>query len=223
MAATLYSLAQHNRTNKRKLFESVILIALVAAAGYAVTRALFFDTESSQQTSFSAGTLDMTVTGDGGQQLETLTVENFGADGVVSGGKTWTIQNVGSLDGYLDFGVENVVNSERGCVGPESAVDITCANPGDGLGELGSVIIGDVTLDDGAINQVVASTTLETVNSTQFEAQWDSNLGQYRLEAGESVDVTFAWRIANDTYDNTVQSDRVVFDVIFDLEQIVSP
>lgn len=224
MPTTLYSIARSNRKNPRVLWQSAVLIGLIVAVGYLMSTALFRDVEESGQASFLAGTLDLEVEVRN-SQTEVMQIEAFGAPGVVADTKRWRVRNVGSLDGELQVSLANIINTELACHEPESLVDNSC----DGVigqpdtGELGAVLVGQIILDDDDGARTVASATLDSAQSEAYQAQWQSNLGQYVLPAGEAVDIILEWEIGEAGYTNAVQSDLVQFDLVFDLEQLISP
>jgi hypothetical protein len=206
---------------KLVLIKSILVIAItISVAGFALTQSLFRDTEKSEQSSFVVGTLDMSVDGKNGSQAENITVTNLGSSGAQSGGKTWLIQNVGTLPGKLYLHVQNLTNFENGCNDPERAVDATCDNPGPNQGELGGAIRASVAFSQGSVNKPVVSTSLATPNAVQFAEQWEQYAGEVIIPAGGSAQVTFEWSIAESSYENEIQSDSVVFDIVFDLKQV---
>ena len=200
----------------RKIIISTLIIAVVRASGYAASRALFTDTEGTNDSSFTVGTLDMDVDGENGTEFERFDVTNIGADGTVNGGKTWTVNNTGSLPGKLTFSLASLENQENGCNEPEALADTTCDDPGPDQGELGNAIATIVTLDDA---QVVSS-NLATVNQDVYATDWVANAGVVTIPAGGSVVVKMNWSTDPQAYGNEIQSDSLSFDVAFNLEQV---
>ena len=200
----------------RKIIISTLIIAVVGASGYAASRALFTDTEGTNDSSFTVGTLDMDVNGNNGEEFERFDVTNIGADGTVNGGKTWTVNNTGSLPGKLTFSLASLENQENGCNEPEALADTTCDDPGPDQGELGNAIATIVTLDDA---QVVSS-NLATVNQDVYATDWVANAGVVTIPAGGSVVVKMNWSTDPQAYGNEIQSDSLSFDVAFNLEQV---
>ncbi len=211
---------------KRKILLSALIIALVGGGGYAASQALFTDTETGTDSSFTVGTLDMDIDGNNGDSaaFDNFEVTNIGADGTVSGGKTWTINNKGTLPGNLTLALASLINNENGCNEPEEIVDATCDDPGPDQGELGNAMSVTVLLDqDGAGGadpvQVVAA-DLATANQATYAAEWNTNAGTVTIPAGGSVDVTMNWETSPADYGNEIQSDSLGFDVNFVLEQV---
>jgi len=212
---------------KRKILLSAFIISLVGGGGYAASQALFTDTETGTDSSFTVGTLDMDIDGNNGDPtaFDNFAVTNIGADGTVSGGKTWTINNTGSLPGNLTFALASLANAENGCNEPEALSDVTCANPGPTEGELGEAMTVTVLLDDdGATGPNPATTVvtsdLATANQGVYAADWNTNAGTVEIPAGGSVDVTMNWETDPSSYGNEIQSDSLGFDVSFVLEQV---
>jgi len=166
------------------------------------------------------GTLDMEVNMPNGSAAQSIAVTNFGELGSLSGGKTWKITNVGTLPGELTMSIANLVNTENGCNEPEALVDVTCENPGVGQGELGVAIIATIFLDDGVHPDPVIVSNLATTSQDNFALQWVTNAGVVRLAAGESVEVQLSWASDGANFANEIQSDSVIFDAVFDLEQV---
>ena len=141
---------------------------------------------------------------------------NIGADGTVSGGKTWTINNTGSLPGELAFKVVDLRNYDNGCNEPERLVDTTCDTPGLGQGELGNAISTVVKVGD----TTVVNSNLATANQATYQTQWDA-AQKVVIPAGGSTTVTMDWATDPASYGNEVQSDSLDFDIQFDLTQVI--
>ncbi|MDD5073775.1 MAG: TasA family protein [Candidatus Shapirobacteria bacterium] len=199
--------------NKRVLL-SVGIIITVASLTFLVTRAFFSDTETGTGSTFTMGTLELQV--DGGAVVAPFVVDNIGEHGDVEGGHVWTITNSGSLPGRLYFAIDNLANWENDCNKPESRVDSSCGNPGQGEGELGETLNVAITLD----GQEVVSSDFSDVNQDKIGTDWRA-LAPVVIPAGESVDVAMLWSASGDDYGNEIQSDSVTFDTVFTLEQLV--
>lgn len=200
----------------KKILLAVALLTLVGFVGYQVTSALFTDTERTEDSTFTAGTLDMNVDGNNGTAFDNIVVANIGADGTVSGTKTWTINNTGSVPGELAFKVAELRNYDNGCNEPELLVDTTCENPGLGQGELGNAISTVVKVGDTA----VVNSNLATANQAAYQTQWDA-APTVVIPAGGSTTVTMDWATDPSSYGNEVQSDSLDFDIQFDLTQVM--
>ncbi|NCN06642.1 MAG: hypothetical protein GW946_02250 [Candidatus Pacebacteria bacterium] len=206
---------------EHKAIQSIFVISFtLAIVGYTLTQSLFRDTETSSTSQFVVGTLDMDVLAPNGSAAESISVTNFGTADSLSGSKTWKITNVGSLPGELSMSILNLVNNENDCNEPESLVDTTCADPGADLGELGAVITASVFLDDGAHPDPVVVSNLATASQDNFALQWATNAGKVLLPAGDSIEVQLVWSSDANAFENEIQSDSVIFDVVFDLAQV---
>lgn len=205
---------------KKKILLTVLLLVAVGVGGYRLTQALFSDTETSADNTFTAGTLDLSVDGNNGTAFDSIVVDNLGADGTISGTRTWTINNSGSLPGTLSFSVIDLINFENGCNEPEAIVDETCANPGPGEGELGDAISTTVVLNDGTTTTTVVNSDLATANASQYASQWNTNAAETVIPAGGNVTVTMNWSTDPESYGNEIQSDSLTYNVQFDLEQV---
>ncbi|MBP9819247.1 SipW-dependent-type signal peptide-containing protein [Candidatus Woesebacteria bacterium] len=209
--------------NKKILLTIVAIGGLVTIGGVAVTSALFTDTETSGTNTFTAGTLNMTVGGTDGSAFENFTLTNLGEDGQVTGGKTWTIVNNGSIPGELTLSMNDLVNDDNNCNEPEAIVDNTC---GAGEGELGANMTASILLDtdttDGTPGVQVVSTDLATSNIGEYASQWVTNAGTVVIPPnGGQVNVTMNWATDPAAYTNVIQSDSLAFGLQFDLVQVV--
>ncbi|OGJ15751.1 MAG: hypothetical protein A2632_02235 [Candidatus Pacebacteria bacterium RIFCSPHIGHO2_01_FULL_46_16] len=206
---------------EHKVIQSIFVISFtLAIVGYTLTQSLFSDVETSDTSRFVVGTLDMDVVAPNGSSAESIAVTNFGGPDSLTGGKTWKITNVGSLPGELSMSLANLVNNENGCNEPEALVDVTCENPGLGQGELGAVITATVLLDDGVHPDPIIVSNLATSAQEEFALQWVTNAGKINLPAGDSLEVQLSWSSEVTSFANEIQSDSVMFDIVFDLEQV---
>ena len=214
---------------KRKIIVIAALAIGVTTAGYYGTRALFSDTENSAENTFEVGTLDLAVGGANGTAFESINVENVGADGTVSGTKSWVITNGGTVPGNLTFQVNDIQNFENGCNEPELKKEIadygegqeTCDDPGLGQGEFGAALAVTASLDQGAGFSQVVSSTMANANQAEYAAQWLANAGTVTIPGGESVTVKMDWSTDPTQYGNEIQSDSLAFGLQFDLVQVV--
>lgn len=214
----------------KKILLLVLLLIVVAAATVAATAALFTDTETSGTNTFTAGTLNMTVGGADGTAFESFSISNIGADGTVSGGKTWTVTNDGSVDGQLAMSITGLTNTENDCNEPEAIVDTTCGDPGTGDGELGAAIATTLLVDRDSTgssfsDETVHTSDLATASQAGYATAWNTYAaalgdGYVAVDAGASVDVTLNWATTPASYTNVIQSDSVTFTVQFDLTQV---
>lgn len=199
----------------KKIWYSVSLIALVIALAGAGTYAYFTATRTTSANRFTAGTLDLDVAANG-NKLEPFVIENMGDNANISGTKTWTIKNTGTLPGRLLLRLQNVINTENGCNDQEKVADATCEEPGD-EGELGNAVLLKVALD--GVDQV--QSTLATDQMTKIGSDWVA-LPEIVLQADEERTITVHWAADENSYGNEIQSDDVQFDVNFRLIQLIN-
>lgn len=202
---------------KKKAFLSLLVIASVGTGvGLLVTRAFFTDKETTTGNKFTVGTLDLEVGGKNGESAESFVIDGIGEAGDISGGKTWTVKNSGSLPGRLFFRLQNVVNEENGCNEPEKVTEPACDS--DNNGELGGVIKTKVTING---IEVIAGKDLATANQSEYGAAW-SALPVVLLEPGQTKTIGFSWSATENDYGNEIQSDSVKFDVDYNLVQLIA-
>lgn len=193
---------------------SVSIIVAVIAAGIAGTYAYFTARRTVSTNRFTAGTLDLNVTSNG-QVNEPFVIENIGENGDISGSKTWTVRNTGSLPGRLLVRLQSVVNEENGCNDPEKETEPVCES--DTEGELGGVITANVSLD--GTDQV--SSTLATSQQAKVGTDWNA-LTPIILQPNQTRTMGINWATSEDAYGNEIQSDSVKFDAVFRLIQQIN-
>ena len=192
-------------------------MSVVGGVGIAATRAFFSNRETSTGSTFTVGTLDLKVGDADGTNIEPFIISGIGSSSDISGEKTWTVKNVGSLPGRLYINLKNVVNYENGCNEPEAKEDITCANPGAGEGELGDVVVAKIYLD--GVEKV--SSNLNEASVAKIGTDW-SALEPIILEGGTQKTIKIDWKTLRAEYGNEIQSDSLTFDVDFDLVQLIN-
>ncbi len=218
----------------KKILFSLMTVALVVGLVGAGAFAYFSDTETSAGNTFTAGTLNLQVGNDDPCTVH-LSKDNIAPGDALYGGGycgLWKIENTGTIDGRLSFEFTSLVDNDNGCNEPEMDAEesaygtgcATCGDPGPGQGELSDYlhVTVVVTDPDGTPHKVwpigVAVKTLkETVAAGKITVTGDPGL----LEGGETGG-TFHLKViplASGT-GNIVQSDSVVFDVVFTLDQV---
>lgn len=200
--------------NKKVLY-SIAMIAVVAALAAGGTYAYFTATRTTSANRFAAGTLDLDVAANG-NKLEPFVIENMGNNANISGTKTWTIKNTGSLPGRLLVRLQNVVNTENGCNDQEKTADPTCEEAGK-QGNLGGVITLKVALD----GEDKVQSTLATDQQTKIGTDW-SALEPIVLQPNEERTITAYWAADENAYGNEIQGDDAQFDVNFRLIQLIN-
>lgn len=196
--------------NKR-LMLSIVLIVLVAGGAIAGTYAYFTAQRTASTNRFTAGTLDLNVTSNNTAN-DPFVVDNVGENGDITGEKTYTIKNTGSLPGRLMLRLQNVQNKDNGCNDQEKEFEANCE--ADDVGEMGNVLSLDVDLD----GTQVASTALADANEGDLGTAWDS-LTPIVLQPNDERTIRVHWNATGNDYDNSIQSDSVSFDMNFRLIQ----
>ncbi|AKB35715.1 hypothetical protein MSSAC_1125 [Methanosarcina siciliae C2J] len=203
----------------KKMLLSVLIIGLVSVMAGSTTWAYFQDTEISADNTFTAGTLDLSLTN------APFSIGNIEPGD--AGAENQTIQNVGSLAGELDIQLGTIANIESD---GSTEFENDTIN-GEGIGELGGVAemalwldwAGNGIFDSGTDitlypngTTTTASTYFDTINSYSG-ADWDAVT---IMDSGEDYNFTVQWDFPTGTgIDNTTQGDSVIFDVTFILEQ----
>lgn len=200
---------------KKKVWLSFALILVVGGGALVATYAYFTAQRTTSANKFTTGTLDLDVESNG-TKVEPFVIENLGAEGDISGSKTWNVKNTGTLPGRFLLRLQNVNNEENGCNDQEKAVEPNCDQPGD-LGDLGGVINLKVALD--GVDQV--QSTLTDANASAIGAAW-ANLPTLIIQPNETHTITAYWAAGENDYGNEVQSDSVQFDMNFRLIQKIN-
>lgn len=198
-----------------KIVKSLIVIAAVAVLAVTATNAYFSDTETSVGNTFTSGTLDLKVGGQDDPNVAYVTVTNIkpAAPWTTQRGQGFTLTNAGSIGGTVTATVKNLVNSENGCLEPETtAGDTTC---GATEGELGSLLIHTRWL----LNQAPWGSfgpSFANLDAANGVAVTDAN---FHLNPGESKSYYFQNYWDTSPSDNLAQGDGVSYDVEFVLNQ----
>jgi len=198
----------------RKIIISLSVIGIVAAIAIGGTVAFFSDTETSTGNTFTAGTLNLKV-GD-----DDPTTWSYYAGDIKPGDEDKefvTLQNTGSIDGYLHITFANLVNDEMGCTEPEGDVDSTCDNPGENKGELAENLDILFYLDENTDDNFnLGIDTLIYQGKAKGILQGD--LFNYYLASGNSREFVLERKLGN-SVGNIIQTDSTQFDVVFELTQ----
>ena len=219
-----------------------IIAALVGIGAYGI----FTDTETSEENSLTAGTLDLKVGGQDDPNVAHMSFTDIKPGDSFS--KNWKVMNDGSIDGHLTVKIENIVGDDNGCNEPETVAEegehgtATC---GAGQGELGYFLRVKVCkapnqnrLHNGPSNCSPAHVYHLGMPEGSFVGGIyridGKTLDIYDLPAGDWTDVKIelnldqnVWRrtkgwpgvLDYDVDDNLLQSDSLAFDVVFNLDQ----
>ncbi len=196
----------------RRILISSATIALVVGIVIAVTGAYFSDTETSNDNTFTAGTLNLTLDDNDGTNVVKFTVANVkpGDNGV----GTWKLVNTGSLSGYVDL--ESIAVTDTENVNPESETNTT--EPGDLGANMDVVLFWDDGAGDGTAGNGVKDGTEATIYSgklANIASSYDTN---YALAAGGTTYISMTWSVDSGV-GNDIQGDKSELDITFELAQ----
>lgn len=219
-----------------RILASMLVIGAVGAVAGGSTLALFSDTETSSNNAFAAGQIDLQVdwneTYNGEFVEEQELTDNPGAIFNISDikpgdeGEATVSLHVSSNPAFVDMTFNQTANLENGCTEPESQVDQTCADPGQGEGELGDHLMFTVWADDGdnvleEEENVLFNGTAEEVSQLSNGVQLDGNPDTQEIEAfqpNETEYIGVKWSVPRDT-GNIIQTDSKEFEIGFIAEQ----
>jgi spore coat-associated protein N len=205
----------------KKIILSFLTIIGVIAAATVATQAVFSDTETSNDNTFAAGTLNLTVNDHDNTVVEHADISNlypgwrgYDGNGVPSSSIKWEVKNIGSLPGNLTVEFANVHNHDNTCIAPETlAGDTDC---GDDQGEIGANLLLSTWKSPLGSHSGSWASGFHTFN--QYSTQpWNLN-GTITLGSGESIFVGLKLDLPS-TVGNLIQTDSLLFDVVFKLEQ----
>lgn len=196
----------------RKILLSLVTIVIAAVIVVKSSLSLFSNTETSNSNTFAAGTLDLTVdSAANGQNTVKFTVANMKPTDTQTG--TYTLNNIGSLAGYLDLESISVTNNENTRLEPEiQAGDLT-----DGPGELQDLVDLKIFIDANG-NGVLdgAETYIYNNKAGSLAANYDVN--QF-IGAAMSTYLTVIAAWPNQINDNRAMGDDLTLNMTFELGQ----
>jgi spore coat-associated protein N len=197
----------------RKLLISLMTLVLVCSLVGGGVYAYFSDVETSTGNTFTAGTLDLNLDGDN------TNVVKFSVGNVApgeSGNGTWTVANVGTIDGYLDLESISVTEGTGTSTDPELADE-----GGPDTAQLGNYLMTHIFIDtnnDGgwdAGETDIFGTNAAPVAINTIAASYALNLS---LTSGSTNYITLAWSVPGAT-NNVIQGDNVTLNMTFELQQ----
>ena len=218
----------------KKIIISLSIIAVVAVLGIGITTAYFSDTETSEDNTMAAGTMDLNID-NGNVAVKTMSLTNKAPGDV--GTEIAILKNVGSLDGILDIKVENVMNYP--CTNDLYGANDSTQYCNDDAGTLGAYVemalyidvdeggtwtSGDIQLTPGdtLANENSGSETLSYNTIDSYNNMFWNNIYAGLMGLDAEDDFVIDWKIST-TATNGIQGDAVEFDVTFTLRQASAP
>ncbi len=128
---------------KAKIFMSLLVLFVAVSMVIGGTFAYFSDSETSLGNTFTAGTLDLKIN-DGDDNVVAFNVTNMRPGNQPA--TSYKLDNVGSINGYLNITAVAVTNLENGITEPEDEAGDTT----EAVGELGDVVHIDLYFDNDA-------------------------------------------------------------------------
>jgi len=198
----------------KRILVSLMAIALVSALIGGGIYAYFSDIETSAGNVFTAGTLDLNLDG-GNTNVVKFTVDDVKPG--ANGGGTWTVANVGNMDGYLDLESIGVSEAIGTTTDPELADE-----GGPDTTQLGNYLMVHMFIDANN-NGSWDSGETDIFGTNASPAAINTILGNYALDLsllanGGTNYITLLWSVGA-TVDNSIQGDSVTLDITFELQQ----
>ena len=215
----------------KKILISLSIIAVVAVVSIGITSAYFTDTETSENNTMAAGTMDLNID-NGNVAVKTMNLSNKAPGDV--GTETATLKNVGSLDGKLDIKVEAVANypctdttygkhdntqhctSDAGTLGANAKMALYID-----VDKNGAWNSGDIGLRPG--DAAYKNTDLDYYIIDLYDGvSWNDIYTPELMGLDAEDDFVIDWQIPT-AATNGIQGDAVEFDVTFTLRQASAP
>lgn len=209
----------------KKIVISLAIIGISASIIIGGTFAYFSDTETSEDNTLAAGTMDLDIDGND-IAVQTMSLSNKAPGD--SGSESSTIKNAGSLDGELDILTGSVTNY---ACDPDGANDGTeyCNTDAGVLGvnsemalyididESGSWNTGDVGLkSDGTTYDASGSLDYDAIDNYSNKT-WNDVYGAL-MAVDDQDGFIIDWKVLTSAT-NDIQGDELDFDITFVLEQ----
>ena len=195
----------------KKWFPILASLAVIAALVGIGAFAWFSDVETSNDNSFTAGSLDLVLDGNNGTNVVKWTVGPMRPGNQPKG--TFKLENKGTLTGYLDLENITVTSAENEIIEPEAnAGDVT-----DTIGELQDVLNLRLFYDadcDGWIG--TGETVFFNDKVGTIAASYDQNIP---ISAGGYTCITGIYDWWSTPDDNKAMTDAFELDITFELGQ----
>ena len=202
----------------------IVVIGLVGLGAFA----WFSDVETSSGNTFTAGTLDLKVDGNDDPNVAYVTIGPIKPGW--SGRYSWILKNVGTINGQPSLEFSAITNNENGVIEPE--VGAAGENGGE-PGELGGILRMNIywRQGGGSWNYISSSTNwgdpiLNSVGGKTVGlglipggGRPDIKLPVLGLNDEVEVELRTFWHNPAGSIHNQTQSDSVVFDITFHLDQ----
>ena len=190
------------------------MITLVGVLAIGATIAQFEDTETSEDNTFTAGTLDLQV--DNQDDPAVVHIVRTGLKPYShwshSYGGQWALKNAGSVPGRFSMEIKNIKNYENTCIEPETG-DVSCGI-GTDQGELGGLMFAKWSRNVSPWGGW--GSVMSPLNSAEGVVVTGDVLNPG--ETAPAVYLDLEWDFSPS--DNMAQSDSVEFDIVFHLDQV---
>ena len=208
----------------KKILISLSVISVITAIAIGGTMAYFSDTETSENNTFAAGTMDLDING-ADIAVRTMNLSDLapGDDGKGIA----TLKNSGSLSGELDIAMGTVTNypctdgkndgteycnANAGTLGANTEMALYVDVDGGGIWTSGDIGLKS----DGSTYTSSISLDYDNIDNYSGVA-WDDVYGGLMVN-GDQDGFVIDWKVSTDA-GNGIQGDALEFDITFTLEQ----
>ena len=215
-----------------KIIISLSIIAIVAVVSIGITTAYFTDTETSEDNTMAAGTMDLNIDG-GNVAVKTMNLSDKapGDTGIA----TAILKNVGSLGGKLDIKVETVTNypctdathgandgtesctSDAGTLGANAKMALYIDVDKSGIWNSGDIELRAGDNPDPHHDQALSYYIIDDYDNYHWNDIYAGLMG-----LNDEDDFVIDWEIPTGA-GNEIQGDAVVFNITFILRQASAP
>ena len=196
--------------DRRFVFMISFLALGVMAFGLISTGAWFSDTATTSENNLVAGTLDLLINGQD-DAVQTYKIANLSPGAWDLTGQA-VLKNDGTIAGQLWFEITNVRNLDNGCSNPEIKAGDTTCGLGTDQGELGSLV--------KASFQANVDPWTRYGGGNVIDASIGQRVDVTELAPGQSYPLVVYVVWPSSASDNLAQTDSVIFDVVFHLDQV---
>jgi predicted ribosomally synthesized peptide with SipW-like signal peptide len=201
----------------KKIFGLTVAALLVIGLIGGGTWALFSDVETSEDNTFTAGTLDLTVDNQDDPSIVAIDIGPM-PPGAAAAYNMWVVRNVGNIAGDLQLTVSAIDDQEGD--NPESETNIT--GDGDLSGQLDVILFVDVNgngaFDTGTDTELYGDGAEGMDLLSGMPGTYDPT--DPGTSSADPVNITLRWQLPDlGATNNEIHGDISIFDIQFDLTQ----
>lgn len=154
-----------------------------------------------------------------------VVTETIARGGEHDGSHVYWVRNTGAAPGRLYVNLDAIRQFENGCNESEAAVDATCADPGEDLGEFEGVVLLKPVILRRSAEIELEPFYLDRKAGGKIARSWGSSRASIEpwisiLQPQKELGLELRWEVDPQKLTTQMQSDSVEFVVEFTLEQL---